>query len=1050
MAMMRTSKAITPDHWALPRTMALLALSVLAPLWLASAFSAFQARQTVEQTETAAMSLALQDALWAFRHAEPAGPGRQDGLSTLILAYEAFRDDFGPEPAMEALLALLADPAPPSFTTLEAALENAAQAASARSKSGVDGAGNGEAAMALLTTRLPMLAEAARGVAAAASERDEGGRVEIAVGRLQQAADMADRALRGAAEPDATSSKIDFRGLSDQSAALLARLNALQSQAPRQAFLAEAGLAARTTLAEAGRMWAAASEGVRADIEARRNEAANRLVISLGLLACLTLAVIWILWLGRIARGDTQGSAQSVFLKPNEEGRRKPPTEKDGAETPAIGPAAAASCADLTQGVSPKGVPKTGMDLTRHRLAGGTRDPAQAPRRAGDGLDQALAMAGANLWGHRGEQRAAFSSQAFQRRFQFSLDPDHIGAAGEWTGVVDKDRAPMRRAKHKAFQSDSGVTDGSRALPQGDARGLFASWRWVNSDALIGVLVDNPDRKGLEQALENAQAQTDRAGRETDAPLQQAEDARRLLTQALQTVDAGVWGFDEASGEVWCSPEVEALFGAPLDSTPQDGGVWRLIHPEDRAEIEAKVLALQRSDGAHGEFDARIIHALTGETRWVAVSWRRHGDRSVIGVIMDITARKLSEQELFKAREAAETANAAKSAFLATMSHEIRTPLNGILGMATALERTPLSQSQAAMLAVVRDAGELLLSVLNDVLDLSQIEAGRLRLETARYDLAGTVRAAAALYSEAAASKGVQLHAVIDPALSAPMLGDPLRLRQVVQNLVSNAVKFTAAGHVAITASIANPNRLEIAVEDTGIGMSAEEAERIFERFSQAEAGIARRFGGSGLGLTISRDLARMMGGDIAVSSAPGAGSRFTLWLPLRWAEAAEPSPASAPAPLSSSAPTPKLEEAPRRGPSLLAVDDNAMNRLVLRTLIDHLGGPIAFAENGHEAVTLAAQQRFDAIIMDVHMPVMDGLAATRAIRAGGGVNAKTPIIALSADTMPEQIARCREAGMDDHIPKPIRAEALLSTLSRRLAAPGADQTLTQRGQKPA
>ncbi|MFZ1429548.1 MAG: ATP-binding protein, partial [Geminicoccaceae bacterium] len=487
-------------------------------------------------------------------------------------------------------------------------------------------------------------------------------------------------------------------------------------------------------------------------------------------------------------------------------------------------------------------------------------------------LNQALETVGAGLWGYNRCQRSVWSSPEFHGQFKTPLDLDHIGPDGVWTAVVTDDRDRVRDAQGRAFRGENGFACDFRiTLPSGEVRWVSNSWRWISSDELIGLLVDITDRKRQEQELEAAHAQAEQARRQAEAALEKADDARRLLTQALQTVDAGVWGMDDASGGVWCSPEVEALFGAPIDSAHMDGPVWRLIHPDDRVDIASRILTDRHLDRTQGEFDTRIIHAVTGEIRWVAVSWRRRADRSVIGLLMDITARKQSEQDLFKAREAAEAANAAKSAFLATMSHEIRTPLNGILGMAAALERTTLSPSQNSMLAVVRDAGELLLSVLNDVLDFSQIEAGRMRLETASYDLPGAVKSVTALFSEAAASKGVKLQTAIDPALSAPLLGDPLRLRQVVQNLVSNAVKFTATGHVKVTARIADPSRFEIEVADTGIGIPAEDVSRIFERFYKADR--ARSSGGTGLGLAIAKHTVQAHNGRIWVESTEGKGS---------------------------------------------------------------------------------------------------------------------------------------------------------------------------------
>ena len=1167
-------KSISLINWTTPRKIALLALTALVPIGLLFALYVLEAQQTIRLTRSELVGLAVQDALWASRHAQADEEARRDAGAALTTAYETFRERFGPEPEVETVLALLSGPQPASLAALPEAAAQAGVTVAERSSLVLDYELGSYYAMDLLVFRLPELIEAADNLAAASASGDRSA-VQAALGQVLNASDELDRTvMRLALHGDPSSAAIrDLRG---RGAALKAQVAGFDAAAPRSALVAEAGMLAAQTLSEAKAFWPPGSQVLRHELETRLQTEMQSLLAALAaILAALAGAVCLMVLIGRsivqpqrrlaafmwdLANGDLgqeapfrtnkaeigeMARAVEVFrtaliertkhedaiaqereaLERRVAERTQDLAEAKGAAESALRAMSEALRAanaglwtfnkttgvfwaseehqritgdgggavynahpdDLAKVLTAKALADSGRDgsdleyrivrrdgevrwlngswhwLNREEVVGLIIDItarkeqelaiAAAHARAEESrrsLNQALETVSAGLWGYNRTLRSGWSSPEFNAQFKTPLDFDHLGADGVWTAVIAEDRELVRNAQGRAFRGENGFACDFRiALPSGEVRWVSNSWRWVSDHELIGLLVDITDRKRQEQELEAAHAQAELTRRQALAALEKADEARRILTQALQTVDAGVWGYDQLSGGAWSSPEVESLFGAPLDSAHMEGAVWRLVHPDDRAEVGSKILADRLEGRTQGEFDARIIHALTGDIRWVAVSWRNRGDHSVIGVIMDITARKQSEQELFKAREAAEAANAAKSSFLAVMSHEIRTPLNGILGMTAALERTTLSPSQASMLAVVRDAGELLLSVLNDVLDLSQIEAGRMRLETASYDLPSAVKSVTDLFSEAAASKGVKLQSVIDPVLGAPILGDPLRLRQVVQNLVSNAVKFTNAGHVTVTARIADPSRFEIEVADTGIGMSPAQAERVFERFSQAEAGIARRFGGSGLGLTISRDLARMMGGDITVHSTLGVGSRLTVWLPLRWANAEEPRPvigqAALPAP--APAPAPPIAEAAEGTLSVLAVDDNAMNRLVLRTLFEELGCPVTFAENGQEAVTLAAQQPFDAILMDVHMPVMDGLAATRAIRVGGGVNGKTPIIALSADTMPEQIARCRAAGMDDHIAKPIRAEALLAALARCLSRDDTDETISLSGQ---
>jgi signal transduction histidine kinase/ActR/RegA family two-component response regulator len=369
---------------------------------------------------------------------------------------------------------------------------------------------------------------------------------------------------------------------------------------------------------------------------------------------------------------------------------------------------------------------------------------------------------------------------------------------------------------------------------------------------------------------------------------------------------------------------------------------------------------------------------------------------------------------------AAEAANAAKSAFLATMSHEIRTPLNGVLGMAQAMAADELSDVQRERLAVVRRSGEALLAILNDVLDLSKIEAGKLELETIEFDLGEVAQGAYSAFTALANKKGLSFALDIAEARGR-YLGDPTRVRQILYNLISNALKFTEQGEIRVTA-VRRDTMLEIAVADTGVGISPENLVRLFQKFDQLDSSTTRRFGGTGLGLAICHELAQLMGGDIAVESRLGAGSRFLVRLPL--ARIGEERPAAPiPAP-----PPPELQPIRLR---VLAAEDNAVNQLVLKTLLHQIGIEPTVVENGAEAVAAWAEREWDVVLMDVQMPVMDGLAATADIRARerAAGRARTPIIALTANAMTHQIEQYRAAGMDGHVAKPIAAADLFQAL---------------------
>jgi signal transduction histidine kinase/ActR/RegA family two-component response regulator len=399
---------------------------------------------------------------------------------------------------------------------------------------------------------------------------------------------------------------------------------------------------------------------------------------------------------------------------------------------------------------------------------------------------------------------------------------------------------------------------------------------------------------------------------------------------------------------------------------------------------------------------------------------------SVISAARNVkAARALAEtgEALERARAAAEAANEAKSVFLATMSHEIRTPLNGVLGMAQAMAREPLPASQRERLDVIRQGGEILLALLNDILDLARIETGRLELEDGVVDVAALARSARATFAAQAAEKGVALDLEVATEAEGWWRGDPVRIRQILFNLVSNAVKFTAEGSVAIRLA-RGPCALVATVSDTGPGIPPERLPPLFDRFVQVDASTTRRFGGSGLGLAICRELAELMGGGIAVESAPGRGSSFTLTLPL------EPGVQPAPAP-------PSDEGAPEAPGQLrvLAAEDNPMNQLVLKTLLEQVGVQVTFAGDGAQAVEAWADGTWDLILMDVQMPVMDGPAAARIIREMEQATdrARTPIVALTANAMAHQHAEYLAAGMDRVVAKPLQLAELLAAMSEAL-----------------
>lgn len=385
-------------------------------------------------------------------------------------------------------------------------------------------------------------------------------------------------------------------------------------------------------------------------------------------------------------------------------------------------------------------------------------------------------------------------------------------------------------------------------------------------------------------------------------------------------------------------------------------------------------------------------------------------------------------------RRKAEVASAAKSDFLAVISHEIRTPMNAVMTAAGLLRRTRLDRAQRDHVDMLIDAGDVLLGLLNDVLDLSKIEAGKMQLETAELELKSKLAAMVRLWEGRAAANGVRMRLNLAADLPTTVRTDPLRFQQIVFNLLSNAVKFTAKGHIDLDAAWVG-DRLEIAVIDTGCGIPASRLARVFDGFEQAEAGTTRRFGGTGLGLTISRRLAEMMGGTLTAESVEGEGSTFRFSVPVTVVGEVRPGGASPSRNADVAVDAAAVVAGPvgLAGRSILAADDHEVNRKILRLLLEPHGCRLTLVENGADAVEAAAVERFDAILMDMQMPIMDGLEATRRIH-GRGANTDTPVIALTANAMDVHRAAWDAAGVYAFLTKPIDAAVLAETLDMACA----------------
>ncbi len=415
-----------------------------------------------------------------------------------------------------------------------------------------------------------------------------------------------------------------------------------------------------------------------------------------------------------------------------------------------------------------------------------------------------------------------------------------------------------------------------------------------------------------------------------------------------------------------------------------------------------------------------------------------NGRSAMLVAAVDVTAQREAEQALKAAVQSAEAANAAKSEFLANMSHEIRTPLNGVLGVASVLGRTALTASQTEMVDIIETSAKTLQILLNDLLDVAKIESGHLELQPEPVVLAKLIRQTAALFATTATERGLGFDIAMDDAAESPVLVDGVRWSQIVTNLCSNAIKFTEAGRVSLrlSASLEGDRlRTRISVSDTGIGISNEARERLFERFSQADGSITRRFGGTGLGLAISQHLASLMGGVIEVDSEEGGGSTFALELTFPRAERQTEHEVSV---LDAEAIGPVGRERRMR---VLLVEDHPVNRQVIQLILGELVD-LTMAENGAEGVAAEALEPFDVILMDMQMPVLDGVSATRAIRAREQRDGacRTPIVMLTANVLAEHVDLAREAGADLHLAKPITAPALMQAIEQALADPLQDE----------
>lgn len=518
------------------------------------------------------------------------------------------------------------------------------------------------------------------------------------------------------------------------------------------------------------------------------------------------------------------------------------------------------------------------------------------------------------------------------------------------------------------------------------------------------------------------------AGRALETPSAQAQqravnDSLHQYQVLADNITDIIARTDLEGVHTYLSPAVEEVLGYRPEELI---GVARigLVHPEDHPSALAAVGRMMEDISRREVITTRVRHK-DGHWVWLQTHAKlvcEHGvPVGVIDVSRDITEQVAKDAALREAKAEAESATRAKAEFLANISHEIRTPMNGVLGALQLLESEPISVEGRELMRQAADAGLMLSQLLNDVLDFSKIEAGQLDLAPEPMDVGAALDTVIALLDGQARAKGVELRGeTVGEQLW--IAADPVRVRQAMFNLLGNAIKFTHQGHVAARLSVlpaVNGRRhVRLEIEDTGVGIAPDAQPHLFERFRQAESSTARRFGGSGLGLSITRALAQMMGGDITFRSVQGQGSTF--WLDFD-------------APVAAPVSTPSVEEGLLEGVRILLVEDNPTNRLVARTLLTRLGASVDEAEDGRVGLAAARDGAYDLILMDVQMPNMDGVEATRAIRALPGVVAQTPIIGLTANVMTHQQGAYRAAGMNGVVAKPIAVSALIGEIARLL-----------------
>lgn len=603
---------------------------------------------------------------------------------------------------------------------------------------------------------------------------------------------------------------------------------------------------------------------------------------------------------------------------------------------------------------------------------------------------------------------------------------------GEWAWIVpgEEERIAAELALLASGRADQVILETRNFTSTGEIRHIL-SWNSVSRDRLgrpvstFSLMQDVTEMRRAEAALQETQER---------------------FALAIQGTSDGIWDWDIAAGTVWRSPRLLQILGldtATLSNAAE--AILDLVHPEDREWLEAALEDHLRC-GVPFRMEYRVRHG-DGTWRWLQdrgqAVWSADGTPTrFAGSSSDVTDRREAQealqrsvQELEEARDRAEAGTRAKSEFLAMMSHEIRTPMNGVLGMTSLLLDTVLDEEQRDCAETIKTSGDALMSIINDILDFSKIEAGKMTIESVDCDVRTAVEDVVDLLSQRAAEKSIGLTIVYPASAPSRLITDPGRLRQILVNLVGNAIKFTEQGSVTIEASTSiEGDQLRLTVRDTGIGIAAEALTRLFQQFEQADATTTRRYGGTGLGLTISRRLVELLGGSLEVESIPGRGSAFTVTLPAQRVSPVTTGADSAP----SAVPVTMVESSGPGSamPRVLLVEDNAVMQKVGFRMLDKLGCRVDLAANGVEAVEMSARFTYDLVFMDCMMPELDGYEATVRIRQREAGGRRLRIVAMTASAMASDAERCLTAGMDDYISKPVAMATLAELLRKWVSSP--------------